>query len=141
MFNGERILITNNKRESTEESLNVSLSSNNSYYQKLDIETKRDIIYLIKSGYDKRTIIKLYLLLNPTNLNEAVHFLTKENGIYQHIFYESPKQKDICEICGEKQIMHINDKDKTINISFNNINISRIDEKINFVTKCLTYYY
>ena len=116
MFTTERVFVNKNKRESSEESLNASFSSNNSFYNKLNIETKRDIIHLIKSGYNKRIVIKLYLFLNPSNLNEAVQYLSKENGINQHIFYESLHKEDICEICGEKQNLHINEKDKTINI-------------------------
>jgi len=131
MFTTERVFVNKNKRESSEESLNVSFASNNSFYNKLNIETKRDIIHLIKSGYNKRIVIKLYLFLNPSNLNEAVQYLSKENGINQHIFYESLNKEDICEICGEKQNLHINEKDKTINISFNSICISNRNENEN----------
>ena len=130
MFTTERIFLKKNKRKTFEEALNVSFASNNSFYNKLNVEIKRDIIHLIKSGYNKRTIIKLYLLLNPSNINEAVNFLSKENGINQHIFYESINKEDICEICGEKQDLHINEKDKTINISFNNMCIFNRNENI-----------
>ena len=125
MFTTERIIFKRNKKESSQESLNISFSSDNSFYNKLNIETKRDIIHLIKSGYNKRIVIKLYLLLNPSNLNEAVHYLSKENGINQHIFYESLNQKDICEICGEEKNMHINAKERSLSMSFsfNSINI------------------
>ena len=118
MFNSERNFIKNNKREASDESLNVSFSSSNSSYKNLSIKEKIDIIFLIRSGYNKRMIIKLYLLAKPSNLNEAVHYLTKENGIYQHIFYESPNKEDTCQICGEKPNMHINKIDKAVNISF-----------------------
>ena len=107
MFSTERIYVRNRKKDQSE-SLNVSFSSNNSFYEKLPIETKKDIIFLIKSGYNKKTIIKLYILANPSNISEAIHYLTKENGIYQHIFFDSPNKEDSCEICGEKQIMHNN---------------------------------
>jgi len=87
MLTSERIFVRRNKREESEDSLNnVSFSSNNSFYEKLDIEIKRDIIFLIKSGYDKKTIIKLYIFAKPSNVNEAANYLTKENGIYQHFF-------------------------------------------------------
>ena len=126
MFSSERIFVRKkNQKEVSEESLNnVSFSSNNSFYEKLDIETKKDIIFLIKSGYDKRTIIKLYILIKPSNINEAVQYLTKENGKYQHIFYNSSKNRDICEICGEEKIIHIDDISKSISFSFNNIDLN-----------------
>ena len=37
-------------------SINSSLSSNKSFYEQLDDHTKRDILFLIKSGYNKRAI-------------------------------------------------------------------------------------
>ena len=102
MFSTERIFVKKNKREDYENSSdNISFSSNNSFYEKLGDEIKRDIIFLIKSGYNKKTIIKLYLLEKPLNLNEAVNYLSKENGINQHYFYNSPYKKDTCEICGD----------------------------------------
>ena len=94
MFTTERIFLKKSKRVRSEEALNVSFASNNSFYNKLNVEIKRDIIHLIKSGYNKRIVIKLYLFLNPSNLNEAVHLLSKENGINQHIFYESLNKED-----------------------------------------------
>ena len=134
MFSSERINVRKNKRKESEKSSdNISFSSNNSFYDKLGIEIKRDIIFLIKSGYDKKTIIKLYLLANPSNLNEAVSYLSKENGINQHYFYSSPYKKDCCEICGEEKIMHINEINNSVNLSFSNINsnIGQKNEKIN----------
>ena len=92
------------------ESLNVSFSSNNSFYEKLDDETKRDIINLIKSGKDKRSIIKLYILKRPSNVDEAWHYLSKEKGLYQHIFYSSENDPRICEICQEKEIISTEEK-------------------------------
>ena len=98
--------VRGNKRFESEDSLNdVSFSSNNSFYDKLDIKIKRDIIFLIKSGYDKKTIIKLYIFAKPSNINDAVNYLTKENGIYQHLFYDSSNKEDYCEICGEKKLI------------------------------------
>ena len=50
----ERLGLKNNKKQKSENSLNSSFSSNNSFYEKLNDETKKDIIFLIKSGYDKK---------------------------------------------------------------------------------------
>ena len=133
MFSTERIYVRSKKKDLSEEHINISFSSINSFYEKLPIETKRDIIFLIKSGYNKKTIIKLYILASPSNISEAIHYLTIENGIYQHIFFDSPNKEDSCEICGEKKIMHNNEINKTINISFYKMNISERDEKINIL--------
>jgi len=125
MLSTERIIVVRNKREVSDESLNnYSFSSNNSFYENLELETKKDIIFLIKSGYNKKMVIKLYIFAKPSNLNEAVNYLTKENGIYQHIFYNSSDDEDSCEICGEKKAVHINEITKSLNISFNSINMN-----------------
>ena len=128
MLTSDRIIVKSknkNKSEIGEESSNnISYSSNNSFYEKLDIETKRDIIFLIKSGYNKKIIIKLYILIKPSNIEEAVNYLTKENGIYQHIFYNSPNDNEYCEICGEKKETHMNNTNTSLSISFNSININ-----------------
>ena len=129
----ERLGLKNNKKQKSENSLNSSFSSNNSFYEKLNDETKKDIIFLIESGYDKKMIIKLYIFVKPSNVNEAIHYLTKENGIYQHIFYSSKNNKDFCEICREPRDMHINFIDTSYsNISFNH-NISLRNEKLDIL--------
>ena len=64
MSSSERIIAKNQKKEISEGSLNISLTSNNSFYENLNLETKKDIIFLIKSGYDKKIIIKLYIFLS-----------------------------------------------------------------------------
>jgi len=141
MLTSDRIIVkvkSKNKTEISEHSSNdISFSSNNSFYEKLDIETKRDIILLIKSGYNKKIIIKLYILIKPSNVDEAVNYLTKENEIYQHIFYNSPNDDEYCEICGEKKEMHINNTHTSLSLSFNSINIntnSNKENKLNTIT-------
>ena len=75
MYSSERIIVKKRTSEKNEESSNnISFSSNNSFYEKLDVQTKRDIIFLIKSGYDKKMIIKLYIFLKPSNIDEAVNY-------------------------------------------------------------------
>ena len=101
----DRIKLYKNKKQNN--SLSESFSSDNAYFEILDDDTKRDIIFLIKAGYDKRTIIKLYIHNKPSNVNEAIHYLTKENELVQHNFLPSIKLLDECEICGEKKDKHI----------------------------------
>ena len=70
----------------------------------------------------------------PSNLNEAIHYLSKENGIYQHIFYSSAKNKDLCEIYREAKDRHLNYIDNSFSsISFNkkiSFKNERIDVRI-----------
>ena len=44
------------------------------------------------------------MLLKPSNVNEALHYLSVENGIYQHPFFPSEISDEICEICENGKI-------------------------------------
>ena len=139
MFSSETINIKSKINEINKESLNnISFSSNNSFYEKLNVETKRDIIFLIQSGYDKKLIIKLYIFLKPSNIDEAVNYLTEENGIYQHLFYNTNNDAEYCEICGENKEMHINNSSRSISFNRIDLNISSNKEKeknqVNIIT-------
>ena len=101
--------------------LNASFTSNKSFYDSLDDHTKRDILFLIKSGYSKKVVIKLYLIMKPTNVSQAMEYLSKKDGLYQHIFYSSSENINKCEICGFKKDEHIAEEEKTV-ISFNKSN-------------------
>ena len=59
-------------------SLNTSFSSNKSFYDSLEDHTKRDILFLIKSGYNKKAVIKLYLIVKPAHVSEAIECLSKK---------------------------------------------------------------
>ena len=132
MFTTERTFVRKNKKEENGHSSdNISFSSNNSFYEKLGEEIKRDIIFLIESGYNKKTIIKLYLFAKPVNLNEAVSYLSKENGINQHYFYSSPYEKDTCEICGDQRSLHIKNINNSKDISFIRVNSNAIQNEVN----------
>ena len=132
MITSERVVVKKFKSEHFNDLSNISFPSNNSFYENLNLETKKDIIFLIKSGYDKKIIIKLYIFLKPSNLNEAIHYLTKEKGIFRHIFINSNNKNNSCEICGEQKIYHINKIDKSLTISYNTYNSiisNKIDDK------------
>ena len=58
-------------------------------------------------GFDKTLIKKLYIFLNPKNLDEAFNYLTKKNNIYQHYFYNN-YDNNKCLICNEEMENHIN---------------------------------
>ena len=102
-------------------SLNTSFSSNKSFYDSLEDHTKRDILFLIKSGYNKKAVIKLYLIVKPAHVSEAIEYLSKKDGLYQHIFYSNSNYTNKCEICGNKRELHIEEPEKTI-ISLNKSN-------------------
>ena len=125
--NTERLALRNNRPK--ENTLNDSISSTNSFYQQLDSDSKRDIFYLINAGYNKKQIIKIYLLLKPLNANEAILYLSEENGKHQHIFFPSKSSNNICEICGSEKNLHISKINRAIISSSHTSSISSI--KIN----------
>ena len=114
-----------------------SVSSERTFYEELDENIKRDIHTLIDSGYNKNVIVKLYLILNPISIEEAIEYLSKKNGLYQHIFYSNSKKINKCVICGYNRNQHIKEYEKTINTKGNNsqtdlsfIREIKFDEKI-----------
>ena len=119
----------------------MSISSEKSFYERLDENIKVDIHKLIDLGYDRKMVVKLYLIMNPIDLNEAIEYLSKKNGLYQHKFHTNSKKKNICEICGEIKENHILENEKTIiYINMNNnssldfsyiINEKMVEKKIN----------
>ena len=102
--NSERdVLKLRKKKQNKRDDLDISFTSNISFYENLSDNLKWDIIFLINSGYEKHQIIKLYLYLNPNDVNQATEYLSQVNGIYQHIFYPSQLDKNICD----KNKMHL----------------------------------
>ena len=69
---------------------------------------QKDLDILVEMGYEPKMIKKVYILLNPKDINEAIDFLSQENGIYHHDFMERHGRNDVCFICGESAKNHIN---------------------------------
>ena len=70
---------------------------------------KNDIQYLEDMGYDKKMINKIYILLQPANIERAIDYMTERDGIYQHDFFENQniENKDLCFICGKTRKFHL----------------------------------
>ena len=65
--------------------------------------------YLENIGFEKSLINKVYSFLRPISIEQAIEFMTIEDGKYQHNFYSGNKSQDnICYICGEPPFCHIN---------------------------------
>ena len=108
--------------------VNTSFSSNKSFYDSLDDHIKRDILFLIKSGYNKKSVIKLYLIVKPSHVSEAMECLSKKDGLYQHIFYSSSDFSNKCEICGNKREFHIEEQEKTV------MTINKLNQDVSFIS-------
>ena len=98
---------------------------------------KSDIEILNDMGFDRAMINKVYIILNPENIERAIDYMTEINGIYQHNFLESnnPNEKNLCFICNNPEQNHINYKpdDTLINTETGDIFIenSEILDNIN----------
>ena len=61
----------------------------NANYPKELLNHDEDVAVLIDMGFEEAMIRKVYIFLKPRNLDQAIEYMTEENGIYQHRFYES----------------------------------------------------
>ena len=117
-----------------ENALNSSLNLDD----KIDPNNIIDLEELVLMGYDEKMVKKVYIFLKPIDINEAIDFLSEENGIYQHDFLERHGKDDICFICGKSAKEHINYVPKrkslleTIRDSLGRSNKSLNSNNINF---------
>ena len=78
----------------------------------LNTETKydEDVAILTEMGFNSSMISKVYIFLHPTSINQAIQFMTQENGKYQHNFYRQTSStnsiSNCCFICGEEPKNH-----------------------------------
>ena len=72
-------------------------------------DIKANIELLINMGFDKEMINKVYILLKPENVEKAISYMIKINGIYQHNFFENINFKNInsCFICKQPRKNHL----------------------------------
>ena len=86
--------------------------------QYINTQYSNDIQLLIEMGYSSKLIKKTYAFLKPHSIEEAVTFISLENGKYQHDFYIDYKHKNFtkCYVCGNPKEMHINSSHKIENI-------------------------
>ena len=91
---------------------------------------KADIDLLIEMGYDIKMINKVYVLLHPEHIERAIDYMTEEDGVYQHNFFEShnpKKDKDLCFICKKIKRYHLDHIPGEVDVNNNQNNNSEID--------------
>lgn len=75
-------------------------------------ETKydEDVALLTEMGFNNSMISKVYIFLRPQSIDQAIQFMTQENGKYQHNFYRQTSSTNSlsnrCFICGEEPRNH-----------------------------------
>ena len=68
-------------------------------------------IDLLKTmGFDKSMINKVYLLLKPQNIENAINYMIERKGIYQHNFIQNTNsnEQNVCFICQKPRQNHLN---------------------------------
>ena len=97
---------------------------------------KADIDLLIELGYDKKMINKVYILLRPEHLDRAIDYMTEENGVYQHDFFENHnpnKDQSLCFICNKARRYHLDYIPEDLIAEDNNINLNNnINNNLDF---------
>ena len=82
-------------------------------YQFLDTQEgqniKADIELLNSMGFDKKMINKVYILLQPENIERAIDYMTEIDGVYHHDFIEggNPNEQNLCFICKKPRRNHL----------------------------------
>ena len=80
----------------------------NANYPKELLNHDEDIAVLLDMGFEEAMIRKVFIFLKPRDLDQAIEYMTEENGIYQHRFYESTHSNFTkCFICGKTTSAHI----------------------------------
>ena len=103
----------------------------------LEIRAERDIndeinknpiiTQLIEFGVNPTYSKRVFHFYHPTNIDDALDYLTYENGIIQHNFIQDRNnfENDLCYLCGEARNIHINNNlSNNIHRSFNEESLS-----------------
>ena len=84
---------------------------------------KADIELLKDMGYENKMINKVYILLQPQNIERAIDYMTEINGVFQHDFFENhnpKKDKSLCFICNKPKKYHLDYIPENLLIQNNN---------------------
>ena len=120
-----------NKKESLiEENSNQTGERSDSFIRRTtfiptpESENDQDIKLLKEMGFDEGMVKKVYLVLRPRNLSEAIEMMSEQNGMYQHDFIESRASSNMeqCYICKKERRFH-RDYDRNRDSYLNILNI------------------
>ena len=103
--------------------INSSVNSDNN-------ENNLIITRLIELGFNPLYSKRIFLYYHPDNIEDAIDYLSSENGIVQHHFVQERNDIDnnICYLCGEEKNIHLNSNSNNEIIANNS---SRNSEDIN----------
>ena len=100
--------VENKENENLNNEEKADLDTSLTINDKFDPKFKGDMDTILSMGYDIKMIRKVYIFLKPNDINEALDYLSQQDGIYHHDFMERHGQKNKCFICGAPPANHIN---------------------------------
>ena len=96
-----------------------------SIHESINVEINPLVIQLQEFGYDNIYSRRVFYYLHPEDIDEALNYMSIENGIIQHRFVKDKRNisNKMCYICNENEEIHLKELNKSIN------NISKEEEK------------
>ena len=129
------IPVNDNERKSYDINLIKDLNTTILIDEKFEENNEKDINTLISMGFDRKMAKKIYVLLRPRNIDDAIYLLTQDDGKYHHYFIERHGKENECFICGENKEKHIkfieNKEKEKQSISNKNKDKDYINNKLN----------
>ena len=121
----------NKENDKIEEKNNIDTSL--TIEDKFNPKFKADMETILSMGYNEKMIRKVYIFFKPNDINEALDYLSYENGKYHHDFIERHGQRRKCFICEQPPENHINYDPKGINTILDSIrdSVGYSENKIN----------
>ena len=134
------IQVNDNIRNSLDFNLFNDLNTTMLIDEHVEENIEDNIEKLSEMGFDLKMIKKVYVLLKPRNLDEAIYLLTQDNGKYHHYYIQRHGKEDECFICGLKSKNHINfvPKDNADKNAANNSNKDKISNRFDKELKGLS---
>ena len=87
----------------------------NSNHESINVEINPLVIQLQEFGYDNIYSRRVFYYLHPEDIEEALNYMSIENGIIQHRFVKDKRNisNEMCYICNENEEIHLKELNKS----------------------------
>ena len=120
---------------STKENNKITINNINKKYILSSIIAEENPIFLQleEFGYDNVYSRRVLYYLQPEDLEEALNYMSIENGIIQHRFvHDRDISNNKCYLCGEEKKIHLNELYNNIILSNNENNNANIKNSLKY---------
>ena len=115
-MNEQNNLQNNNENNNNDNNNNVNNENDNIFSSTNTAMNNPIVTTLIEFGYDPTYSKRVFIYLHPTSVEEAIEYLSTENGMIQHNFVKDRNfEIDLCYICGQEKNIHINNNNQVNN--------------------------